>query len=65
MTPREIKAASKGYGTRAREQVVMHPLSDFDSKRKAEAFIRGERRSTPAPEEQERKLEQLKSRFSG
>lgn len=65
MTPREIQAASEGYGKRVRERTVLHPMSDFNSERQARRFINGANRATLPPEEQEQKLDRLKSRFSG
>jgi hypothetical protein len=64
MTPREIEAASEGYGRRVRERTVLHPMSDFKSERQARQFINGTSRATLPPEEQEQKLDQLKDRLS-
>jgi hypothetical protein len=64
MTPREIQAASEGYGRRVRERTVLHPMSDFTSERQARNFINGTNSATLPPKEQEEKLERLKSRLS-
>jgi len=61
MTPREMYAAAEGYGRHQRLQAVMHPMSDVDE-RQARQIIEG-RTSTLSPEEQQRKLDELKDRI--
>jgi hypothetical protein len=66
MTPREMQAATEGYARRQRERVVMHPMSDFDSERAARRFVEGKGSSghSLSPEEQQKKLDELKEKFN-
>lgn len=62
MTPREIQAATRGVGRRQRTEVAMHPMAGFDSEREARRFVEGKGSATLSPEEQQKKLDQLKQK---